>query len=92
MNAGPTPDSHSETMTKKVIRAEIALLRDEWFLPVQKAALERAVIGVGQGKHWRVAAQEALVETYKDYGIEGITSLIYHPEHHAIEAGEKETS
>ncbi len=87
MSVGQTRDSHSETMTKKVVRAETTLLRDDWFLPVQKAATDRALIGVGQGLHWRVAARQALEETYKEFGIEGINALI-HGDQAAIEAGE----
>ncbi len=89
MSVGQTRDSHSETMTKKVVRAETGLLRDDWFLPVQKAATERALIGVGQGLHWRVAAANALKETYAEFGLEGIAALI-HPE--ALPAGESTES
>jgi hypothetical protein len=75
-------------MTKKVVRAEIGLLRDDWFLPVQKAALDRALIGVGQGKHWKLAASDALNETYAEFGLEGIVALIHPEGQAAIEAGE----
>lgn len=85
MGVGQTRDSHSETMTKKVVRAEIGLLRDDWFLPVQKAALDRALLGVDRGLHWKVAAQQALAETFTEFGLEGINALI-HPETPAIEA------
>lgn len=89
MSGGQARDSHSETMTKKVVRAEIGLLRDDWFLPVQEAALGRALIGVRQGLHYKAAASKALAETYKEFGLEGINALIHgDSEQAAIEAGE----
>ena len=90
MSVGQTRDSHSETMAKKVVRAEITLLRDDWFIPVQKTALDRALIGVEQGKHWRLAARDALAETYAEFGLEGIHALLHPEGQAAIEAGEQE--
>jgi hypothetical protein len=90
MSVGQTRDSHSETMAKKVVRAEIGLLRDDWFLPVQKAALDRALIAVGQGKHYRIAASEALDETFKEFGLEGLSALIGSSDPKALEAAEHE--
>ena len=78
-------------MTKKLVRAEIGLLRDDWFLPVQKAALDRALIGVNKGLHWKIAASQALHETFTEFGLEGIVALI-HPETAALEAGEAEAA
>lgn len=91
MSATQTRDSHSETMAKKVVRAEISLLRDDWFLPVQKAALDRALLGVDRGLPYRVAAREALEETFAEFGLEGLNALI-HSEKAAIETGEPATA
>lgn len=82
-----TRDTHSETMVKKVVRAEIGLLRDDWFLPVLKEALDQALVYVG-GSHnlpYREAAHKALSETYAKFGIEGLAALV-RSEQEAIEA------
>jgi hypothetical protein len=73
-----TRDTHSETMVKKVVRAEVGLLRDDWFLPVLAAALDKALVYVGSGYnlHWREAARRALDETYAEFNIEGLAALI----------------
>ena len=81
-----TRDSHSETMAKRIIRAEIGLLRDDWFLPVQAAAVDKALVYVGAGHelHWREAARKALEETYTEFKIEGLLGLV---DQKALEAG-----
>jgi hypothetical protein len=73
-----TRDTHSETMTKKVVAAEIGLLRDDWFLPVKAAATDKALVYVGSGHnlHWREAARKALEETYAEFKIEGLAALV----------------
>ena len=73
-----TRDTHSETMTKKVVAAEIGLLRDDWFLPVKAAATDKALVYVGSGHNlnWREAARRALEETYAEFKIEGLTALV----------------
>lgn len=83
-----TRDSHSETMVKKVVRAEIGLLRDDWFLPVQAAALDKALVNVGPGNNlnWREAAAKALADTYAEFKIEGLAALV-NSEQAQIEAG-----
>jgi hypothetical protein len=77
-------------MAKKIVRAEIALLRDEWFLPVQTAALDKALVLVGPGHnlHWREAARQALEETYAEFRIEGLANLV-NQNQSALEAGDK---
>lgn len=86
-----TRDSHSETMVKKLVRAEVGLLRDDWFVPVLSAALDKALTYVGSGHdlHWREAGRKAVAETYEHFGISGIQDLVGSaPE--ALEAGEAE--
>ena len=70
--------SHSELMVTKAIRAEIGLLRDDWFLPVQRAAQEKALEYVNRPHElpWREASAKALQETYAEYRIEGIAALV----------------
>ena len=77
-------------MVKKSVRAQIGLLRDDWFLPVQEAALDQALVyvGPGHGLHWKVAARKALEETYAEFNIEGIDALINQAQE-AIEAAEE---
>lgn len=87
----PTRESHSMTMAKKVVRAEISLLRDDWFLPVQAAAIDQAISYVGPGHelHWKEAARRALEETYAEFKIEGLNALIHDSKPQPqIEAGE----
>lgn len=85
--ASSTRDSHAETMVKKTIRAEISLLRDDWFLPVLAAALDKGLTYVGQGHNlsYREAAQKALTETYEAFDIEGIAGLVNPPTPPAID-------
>jgi len=76
-------------MVKKTISAEIGLLRDDWFLPVKAAALDKALVFVGPGHDlpWRDAASRALAETYAEFKIEGLNALV-NGSHPQIEAGE----
>jgi hypothetical protein len=87
-----TRDTHSETMTKKVVRAEIGLLRDDWFIPVQAAALDKALVYVGSGHnlHWKDAARRALEETYAEFNIQGLATLVN--EHQASIEAPKESA
>lgn len=77
-------------MAKKIVRAEIGLLRDDWFLPVQAAAVDKALVYVGPGHSlsWREAAGKALAETYAEFKIEGLAALVQQS-HPQIEAGEE---
>ena len=88
----PTKQSHNETMVKRTIRADIGLLRYDWFDPVQAAAIDKALVYVGAGYDldWRTAAGKALRETYAEFKIEGLFALTNgaHPE---VEAGADET-
>ena len=88
-SASSTRDSHAETMVKKTIRAEIGLLRDDWFLPVLAAALDKGLTYVGQGHNlsYREAAHKALTETYSAFNIEGLASLVDRSSQAALEAG-----
>ena len=65
-------------MAKKVVAAEIGLLRDDWFIPVKAAATDKALVYVGAGHnlHWREAARRALEETYTEFNIQGLSALI----------------
>lgn len=73
-----TRDTHSETMTKKVVAAEIGLLQYDWFLPVKAAATDKALVYVGAGHnlHWKEAARRALEETYAEFNIQGLAALV----------------
>ena len=88
--ASSTRDSHEETMVKKTIRAEIGLLRDDWFLPVLAAALDKGLTYVGQGHNlnYREAAHKALEETYSAFNIEGLANLVDKGPAPALEAGD----
>lgn len=85
--ASSTRDSHTETMVKKAVRAQVGLLRDDWFLPVQADALNRALTYVGGGLPWPEASRKALEETFAAFGISGLHALLSEPTE-AIEAGE----
>lgn len=76
-------------MVKKSVRAQIALLRDDWFLPVQADALNRALTYVGEDIPWTTASRQALEETFAAFGISGLSDLLAAPVE-AIEAGETE--
>lgn len=80
----PTRDSHSETMVKKAVRANIGLLRDDWFLPLQAAALDKALVYVGEDIPWAEASRKAITETYSEFGVKGLIDLTEPPK--AIEA------
>lgn len=73
----PTRDSHAETMVKKSVRAHISLLRDDWFLPLQAAALDKALVYVGEanGLGWAEASRRAITETYDEFGVQGLAEL-----------------
>jgi hypothetical protein len=83
-----TRDSHSETMAKRTVRAEIGLLRDDWFLPVQAAATDKALVYVGPGHNlpWKEAARRGLEETFTEFKIEGLNALVQQSQG-ALEAG-----
>ncbi len=74
----PTRQSHNETMVKRTIRSDIGLLRYDWFDPVQEAAIDKALVYVGAGHDldWRAAARKALIETYIEFKIQGLSALV----------------